>query len=349
MKVIKPDIDAHTRRAQFRHDRANQQLEDLCNNEKELPERSSSDGSIRNTAIESLENIMEELQPRPIRTREEVREVTRALNNWKAIQEEARHSQISESRFHLFPKLPQELQLKIWEFAARAEKEPKVHCIDISTNGPFFSNQGLPPLTRASSPSRSVYLAQTGREPAFSTYVNFQTDIIYARRFEQMPHERTDLGNLDDYDLFGPEDYTDRLERFLGCKNADKIQRLAVTCDFFCQTRYFDINSTWELHLNMKSRMPLWREFVFVFHDDRFGTWAWRDAGASFKDMTAREKRRKWVDVKVRYDIRTLYEMSREHETMLSLPRVGFSLVCVEGDKCEEARRIFGITAERGS
>lgn len=349
MKIIDPDSYAHIRRAMFHRDRAEQQLEDL--RLTDLSDVRSLEGSV-NSTVNSTANkntILHELQDGPIRTQNEVCETSRVFDNWKDIPEKAKHLNVGEAGFQFFPKLPQELQLKIWEHAAGDDTDPKVHCIHVGTNGPFLSNQGVPPLTRVSSLSRRVYLAQTGREPAFRTFVNFRNDIIYIRRYERMPHLSAESDDVEDYEGFGPEDYTDHLERFLGCTDAHKIQRLAVTPDFFCQTRYFDLSSTWELHLYMQSRMASWEELMFVFHDERFGSAAWRDRDASFRVLTSREKRRKWVDVKVRYDIRILDGLVREEEVLLALPRVKFRLVCVDRGKCGEARRLSGVTAEEGN
>ncbi|KAE9364815.1 hypothetical protein N431DRAFT_389147 [Stipitochalara longipes BDJ] len=176
--------------------------------------------------------------------------------------------------FTCFSNLPTELRLKIWGFSFISDTQPRVHCVDIvnsdTNRESFISNQPVSSILHANHESRSHYFRNTQLTFAFRTYLNFETDIFY-------------IPDFDDRESSFP--------KFLDFPHSQKIQKLALRKDFFCDIPlpgHFSIK-----HVAILDLLSDWKQLLIVFEDERLGEEIWKDTSVVFKEFTAREKRKR--------------------------------------------------------
>lgn len=189
-------------------------------------------------------------------------------------EEESLTEQNCLSNFPRFGDLPGELRLNIYELCFIPELGPKIHCIDERTSkvakrgAKFISNQPISPFLHVCEESRAHYLFVSKACFAFETFINFSIDTIYipdfASREEQFP-------------------------RFLECESAEKIVKLAMRKDFYCNLPGREI--MWHRYVDMVYALPQWKELTCVFNDNSSRAEVWQKRDLSFRDLSARQKR----------------------------------------------------------
>jgi len=192
----------------------------------------------------------------------------------KNIQEKTQLQQRLQAReFTSFNSLPAELRLKIWEFTFASHTQPRVHYVRIANlsgdrDVTFISNQPVSPILHTNHESRSHYFLKTLSTFAFETYINFDTDIVYIPDFEERRLS---------------------FREFLDFKDSQKIQKLALRKNFFCDIPLPGHFSS--KHLEMTDSLWDWNQMLVIFEDKRPAIEVWKDTSMVFREFSAREKR----------------------------------------------------------
>ncbi|KAG4429896.1 hypothetical protein IFR05_014616 [Cadophora sp. M221] len=178
----------------------------------------------------------------------------------------------SNDQFNIFPQLPAELRIEIWELALGFDQlRTVVHCVD-ERGRRFISNQPISPLLHTCYEARKVYLSHPFRKGvkfAFGSYIHFDFDTIY----------------MIDY-----EDDKEKFFRFLESPWAHMIQNLAMRKSLACDIPLEGHMS--EKQWGMKEFLDSWRRLSVVFHDERTLGEAWEDTSMQLQGLSAREKRK---------------------------------------------------------
>jgi hypothetical protein len=178
--------------------------------------------------------------------------------------------------FHLFPDLPIELRIKIWKYALSSDIEARVHCIrEVKSHGKtaFISNLSVSPLIHTTRESRSISISETRSEFAFETYINLDRDTIF---FPGLGNTKTT--------------YPD----FLTYADTSKIQKLAWRKTGFHDIIMYEDLEKFQPLSRLLTNLSSLREISTVFLDEaHIVEIGMKDASTKFRDLSAREKRKK--------------------------------------------------------
>ena len=242
----------------------------------------------------------------------------------KNIQEEAQLQLSLRARdFPRFNELPKELRIKIWGYASASHTKPRIHCLKIvdsrsSRGASFISNQPVSPILHANHESRSCYHFETHPTFAFETYINFDTDIVYIPGF----------GN--GHSVF---------RKFLYLKDVAKIQKLAMRKTSFSIPRERPYFSN---QLEMRKYFPDWRQVILIFDDQRPEEEIWKDTSVTFRELSAKEKRKPAERSHIRGHCRVMNNMMAQ----MKEETVDYRFGCLErGADYVDSQQTF-LTAE---